>query len=76
VRAALSSLEDRLDPQMFVRAHRAAIINVAEVQEVSDDGRLTLLLSDGSRVAVSRSRRRHVEPTVLPRLRPSKPPHS
>jgi hypothetical protein len=34
------------------------------------------LLSDGSRVAVSRSRRRHVEPLVLPRLRSSKTSHS
>jgi two-component system, LytTR family, response regulator len=74
VRAALSSLEERLDPHVFLRVHRAAIINVAEVQEVSDDGRLTLLLSDGSHVAVSRSRRRFVEPMVLPRLR--KPSHS
>jgi two-component system, LytTR family, response regulator len=74
VRAALSSLEERLDPHVFLRVHRAAIVNVAEVQEVSDDGRLVLLLSDGSRVAVSRSRRRHVEPMLLPRLR--KPSHS
>jgi two-component system, LytTR family, response regulator len=69
VRAALSSLEERLDPHVFLRVHRAAIINVAEVQEVSDDGGLVLHLSDGSRVAVSRSRRRQVEPLVLPRLR-------
>jgi two-component system, LytTR family, response regulator len=76
VRAALSSLEERLDPQVFLRVHRAAIVNVAEVQEVRDEERLTLVLSDGSRVAVSRSRRRHVEPLVLPRLRSSKPSHS
>jgi len=69
VRAALSSLEERLDPHAFLRVHRAAIVNVAEVKEVSDDGALVLHLSDGSRVAVSRSRRRHVEPLVLPRLR-------
>ena len=76
VRAALSSLEERLDPHVFLRVHRAAIVNVAEVQEVSDeDGRLTLLLSDGSHVAVSRSRRPHVEPMLLPRLRSSKSSH-
>lgn len=69
VRAALSSLEERLDPHVFLRVHRAAIINLAEVREVSDDGGLVLLLSDSSRVAVSRSRRRHVEPLLLPRLR-------
>jgi len=76
VRAALSSLEERLDPHVFLRVHRAAIVNVADVQEVSDDdGRVTLLLSDGSHVAVSRSRRPHVEPMLLPRLRSSKSSH-
>lgn len=70
VRAALSSLEERLDPRVFLRVHRAAIVNVAAVQEVSDEeGRLTLILSDGSRVPVSRSRRPHVEPLLLPKLR-------
>ncbi len=69
VRATLASLEDRLDPKAFLRVHRAAIVNVDEIREVHDDGRLTLLLSDGSRVPVSRSRRRHVEPVVMPRLR-------
>ncbi len=69
VRAALSSLEERLDPRVFLRVHRAAIVNVAEVKEVSDDGALVLHLSDGSRVSVSRSRRRQVEPLLLPRLR-------
>jgi two-component system LytT family response regulator len=72
VRAALSSLEERLDPHAFLRVHRAAIVNVADVQEVSDeDGRLTLTLSDGARVPVSRSRRPHVEPMLLPKLRRS-----
>jgi len=69
VRAALSSLEERLDAHVFLRVHRAAIVNVSEVREVSDEGSLVLHLSDGSRVPVSRSRRRHVEPRLLPRLR-------
>jgi hypothetical protein len=59
-------------PSGISTVHRAAIVNVAEVQEVTDDAALTLRLSDGSRVDVSRSRRRHVEPMVLPRLRSAK----
>jgi two-component system LytT family response regulator len=67
VRAPLASFEGRLDPQRFVRVHRAAIVNVAEVREVHEAGGLLLVLSDGSHVPVSRSRRRQVEPLMLPR---------
>jgi two-component system LytT family response regulator len=67
VRAPLASFEGRLDPQRFVRVHRAAIVNVAEVREVHEAGGLLLVLSDGSHVPVSRSRRRQVEPLMVPR---------
>ena len=67
IRATLASLEEKLDPQVFVRVHRAAIVNVDEVREARDEERLMLILSNGSQVPVSRSRRRHVEPLVLPR---------
>ena len=68
VRAPLASFEGRLDPQRFVRVHRAAIVNVHDVREVHEAGGLLLVLSDGSHVPVSRSRRRQVEPLMLPRL--------
>ena len=68
-RTSLASLEQRLDPQRFVRVHRTAIVNVDEVRAIHDSGRLTLTLSDGAEVAVSRSRRPQVEPFVRPRLR-------
>ena len=73
IRATLASLEERLDPRVFLRVHRTAIVNVMEVSEVRDEDRLVLVLSNGSRVPVSRSRRRDVEPILLPRLRTSKP---
>ncbi len=69
VRASLASLEQRLDPRRFLRVHRTAIVNVEEIRAVQDSGRLLLTLSDGAEVAVSRSRRAHVEPFVRPRLR-------
>ena len=68
VRATLASLEQRLDPRTFLRVHRAAIVNLLEVHETRDDGWLVLVLSDGSDVQVSRSRRSHVEPLLRPRL--------
>ena len=73
VRATLASLEERLDPHQFLRVHRAAIVNIDEVREVRDDGGLVVVLSNGSSVPVSRSRRRHVEPRLLPRLRTPRP---
>jgi two-component system LytT family response regulator len=69
LRATLASLEGRLDPQVFLRIHRAAIVNVNEIRDVRDDGRLVVVLSSGAEVVVSRSRRRHVEPALLPRFR-------
>jgi two-component system LytT family response regulator len=69
VRASLASLEQRLDPRRFLRVHRTAIVNVEEVRSTHDRGQLSLTLSDGSEVMVSRSRRSLVEPLVRPRLR-------
>jgi two-component system LytT family response regulator len=69
IRATLASLEERLDPRVFLRVHRAAIVNRDEIREVRDDGHLVIQLSNGAEVAVSRSRRRHVEPALLPHIR-------
>lgn len=69
VRASLASLEQRLDPRRFLRVHRTAIVNIEEVRTIHERGGLCLTLSDGSEVAVSRSRRSHVEPLVKPRMR-------
>ena len=62
-------LEQRLDPRAFLRVHRAALVNLHEVQEIREDGGLSLVLSDGSQVAVSRSRRERVDSILRPRFR-------
>ncbi len=72
IRTTLASLEDRFDPRVFLRVHRTAIANTAEVVELRDEDRLLLVLSNGMRVPVSGSRRRDVERALLPRLRTSK----
>ncbi len=69
VRIPLTSLEEQLDPRHFVRVHRAAIVNMDAVQEIDSADGTALKLSDGSRVPVSRSRRKRVEDTLAPRLR-------
>jgi two-component system, LytTR family, response regulator len=64
-------LESRLDPSVFLRIHRSAIVNIDRVQalERTPDGQLTLVLSDGSSLPVSRSRRESVEAALGSRVR-------
>ena len=69
VRVPLASLEERLDPQFLIRAHHGAIVNLREVHELDQSDGAWLVMSDGSRVPVSRSRRRNVEERLLPRAR-------
>lgn len=63
VRASLASFEQRLDPARFVRVHRSAIVNLEEVVEIEHlfKGARAIVLADGTRLPVSRSRRRQVE---------------
>ena len=67
VRTALTTLEERLRPLQFLRVHRGAIVNLHEVTEVRDAGGLTLMMTDGTEIPVSRSRRAAVESSLLPR---------
>ncbi len=69
VRASLTSLEGQLAPDTFVRTHRMAIVNLQHVRETQDRDGLRLVLSEGSQVGVSRSRRAHIESLLSPRLR-------
>jgi two-component system LytT family response regulator len=64
VRVSMASLEAELDPAVFVRAHRAAIVNLDAVQELTTRDDSCLRLVDGTRVPVSRARRRHVEQAI------------
>ncbi len=55
---SLSRLEERLDPQRFVRVHRAHIVNLDHVRAFKRDsrGNLEAELVNGQRVPVSRAR--------------------
>lgn len=60
IRATMAALEQRLDNRRFLRVHRGALVNLDAVTELRDGGS-TLLLTDGSQVPVSRSRKAQVE---------------
>jgi len=59
LREPMARLEEKLDPKRFLRIHRSAIINVDRVREVrtSPLGERFVLLTDGTKLKLSRSRR-------------------
>ena len=63
LRETMSDLEKRLDPERFFRVHRSAIVNVDRVREIHPmfRGDCALVLSDGARVRLSRTRRDEFE---------------
>jgi two-component system LytT family response regulator len=67
----MDDLEKQLDPQKFVRVHRSTIVNLDRVREIHPlfRGDCALVLSDGTRVKLSRSRRKTFEERFEPRRR-------
>ena len=63
VRTALSWFEERLDPERFVRIHRGAIVHQHFVVEIEHllKGHRAVVLRDGTRLRISRSRQRQVD---------------
>lgn len=63
IRQTMAELEGSLDPQKFVRVHRGAIVNVDRIREVHPlfRGDCTLVLTDGTSVRLSRTRRAELE---------------
>lgn len=57
-RRTLTSLEEDLDPDVFLRVRRSAIVNMERVDhlEPGDDGRYRIELDDGTRLHASRRR--------------------
>jgi two-component system LytT family response regulator len=63
LRRSMSDLEGDLDPLMFCRVHRSAIVNVARVRELRLDanGEYEILLDGGTKVRLSRSYREQLQ---------------
>ena len=59
LREPMQRLEERLDPERFVRIHRSAIVNVDRIKEIraGGTGDRTVILHDGTKLRLSRSRR-------------------
>ncbi|HKD61352.1 MAG TPA: LytTR family DNA-binding domain-containing protein [Terracidiphilus sp.] len=57
LRETMTSMEQRLDPQLFLRVHRSAIVNLRYVKEVRTEqrGDFMVHLVNGQKLAMSRS---------------------
>jgi len=63
LRQTMEEIEKQLDGRKFFRVHRSAIVNIDRVKEVHPlfRGDCALVLADGTRVRLSRSRRKAFE---------------
>lgn len=59
MRESMNKLEKQLDPEMFLRVHRSSIVNLDRVKELHAGGGAdpAVVLQDGTRLKLSRSRR-------------------
>lgn len=65
-RGRIGDFESRLDPAVFVRIHRSAIVHVSAVREVQPlpKGNCAVVLHDGKVLRVARSRRAALEASL------------
>jgi two-component system, LytTR family, response regulator len=66
LRETMAGMESKLDSQMFMRVHRSAIVNLKYVKEVRREGSgdFSVLLSNGQRVAMSRSHHSNIDSLI------------
>jgi two-component system, LytTR family, response regulator len=63
IRVPMHEMEARLDPRRFVRIHRSTIVNLDRVAELRElwRGEYAVVLHDGTRLKLSRSRKSQLE---------------
>jgi two-component system LytT family response regulator len=63
LRRSMAELEQDLDPRVFCRIHRSAIVNLERVQalELREDGEHDAVLRDGTRLRMSRRYRKELQ---------------
>ena len=63
LRMSLNELEEKLDPERFLRIHRSTIVNFERIKELQQNpnGDCMVVLKDGTELKLSRSRRERLE---------------
>lgn len=66
LRESLKHVEERLDPQRFIRIHRSTVLNVERVRKIVPhfNGGALVILHDGSELKMSRTYRDRVQATL------------
>jgi two-component system LytT family response regulator len=59
LRETMNSIQERLNPQKFIRVHRSRIVNVERIKELQPwfHGEYLIVLNDGTQLTLSRSYR-------------------
>lgn len=67
VRETMSELERRLDPALFIRVHRSAIVNLDRVKELQPwfRGDYRVVLNDGTELTLTKTHREKLESQLL-----------
>ena len=63
LRETMARLESTLDPELFLRVHRSAIVNLRYVKEVKNEneGESIVVLTSGEKIAMSRGYRTRIQ---------------
>lgn len=63
LRMSMNELEEKLDPQSFLRIHRSTIVNFDRVKELhqNPNGEYVVVLKNGAELKLSRNRRERLE---------------
>jgi two-component system LytT family response regulator len=66
LRETMAAMEERLDPAVFVRIHRSAIVNVNRIRELRpySSREYSVILRDGTRLRLSRRYRDRLRPVL------------
>jgi two-component system LytT family response regulator len=63
----MNELEQKLDPQAFLRVHRSTIVNFDRLKELrqTPTGEYVVVLRDGTELKLSRGRRARLEQLLM-----------
>ena len=63
LRETMAALEDKLDPEQFLRIHRSTMVNLERIRDLEPyfHGDYVLRLADGTRLTLSRTYRERLQ---------------